>query len=446
LVVNQVPTVTSAATATDTVGQPLSFDITTSGYPTAALTQTGTLPTGVTFVDNGDGTATLAGTPTGTAKTYALKFTAKNAAGSVSQSFALAVNQAPAFTSAATATFTTGKSGTFKVTASGYPTPAMSYFGQLPEGLNLVDNGNGTATLSGTPVAGIGGTYSVAMRANNAVGRPVSQVFTLVINQAPSVTSAATTTVDVGHAMTFDVATTGFPTPALTQTGTLPAGVTFMDNGDGTATLSGTPTGTAKTYALKISAKNAAGTANQSFSLVVQQAPAITSAATATFTTAKAGTFKVTTSGSPAAALSNVGAVPTGVSFVDNGNGTATLTGAASANGVYPLTISATNAAGTISQSFTLVVNQVPAVTSVATTSDKIGQPMSFNVTTSGSPTAALTQTGTLPTGVTFVDNGNGTATLSGTPTGTAKTYALKIKARNAAGAATQSFSLVVTH
>ena len=445
LVVNQAPAVTSAATATYMIGQPTSMTVRTSGYPSATLTETGILPTGVTFVDDGDGTATLSGTPSGTAKTYALKFTAKNVAGSVSQSFSLVVIQAPVFTSAATATFTTGRAGTFKVTTSGYPAAMMSESGPLPEGLNLVDNGDGTATLSGTPAAGIGGTYPLAMKAANDVDFTL-QAFTLVINQAPAVTSAATTTVDVGQAMTFSVATAGFPTPALTQTGTLPTGVTFVDNGDGTGTLAGTPTGTAKTYALKISAKNAAGTANQNFSLVVQQAPAITSAATATFTAAKTGTFKVTTSGSPAAALSSAGTLPTGVTFVDNGNGTATFTGAASTNGVYPLTITATNAAGTTSQSFTLMVNQVPAVTSAATTSDKIGQPMSFSVMTSGNPTAALTQTGTLPTGVTFVDNGNGTATLSGTPTGTAKTFALKITAKNTAGTATQSFSLVVTH
>jgi hypothetical protein len=445
LVVDQAPAVTSAATAIYAFGQPTSFTVTTSGYPTAALTQTGTLPTGVTFVDNGDGTATLAGTPTGTAKTYALKFTAKNAAGSVSQSFSLVVIQAPVFTSAATATFTTGKAGTFKVTTTGFPTATMSETGPLPEGLNLIDNGNGTATLSGTPVAGIGGTYSLSMRAANAVD-VTSQVFTLVINQAPSVTSATTKTVNVGQAMSFGVATTGFPTPTLTQTGTLPAGVTFMDNGDGTATLSGTPTGAAKTYAFKISAKNAAGTGAQSFTLVVQQAPAITSGASATFTTTKTGTFKVTTSGSPAAALSSVGALPTGVTFVDNGNGTATFTGAASTSGLYPLTISATNAVGTTSQSFTLVVNQVPAVTSAASMTATIGHAMSFNVTTAGVPTPALTFTGTLPTGVTFVDNGNGTATLSGTPTGTAKTYALKITAKNIAGTATQNFSFVLSH
>ena len=36
--------------------------------------------------------------------------------------------------------------------------------------------------------------------------------------------------------------TAGFPTATtLTKTGALPAGVTFTDNGDGTATLAGTP-------------------------------------------------------------------------------------------------------------------------------------------------------------------------------------------------------------
>ena len=112
---------------------------------------------------------------------------------------------------------------------------------------------------------------------------------------------------------------------------------------------------------------------NQSFSLVVTQAPAITSAATTTFVAAKAGTFKVTTTGSPAPALTSVGALPSGVTFVDNGNGTATLSGSAGASGTYPLTITATNAAGATSQTFSLVVNSVPAVTSPATTNPTSG-------------------------------------------------------------------------
>ena len=187
------------------------------------------------------------------------------------------------------------------------------------------------------------------------------------INSVPAITSPATTNATIGQALSFTVTTSGSPTPALTLTGTPPSGVDLVDNGDGTGTLTGIPAGTAKTYALKITAKNAAGSVTQSFSLVVTQAPAITSAATTTFVAAKAGTFKVTTTGSPAPALTSVGALPSGVTFVDNGNGTATLSGSAGASGTYPLTITATNAAGATSQTFSLVVNSVPAVTSLAT-------------------------------------------------------------------------------
>ena len=42
------------------------------------------------------------------------------------------------------------------------------------------------------------------------------------------------------------------------------------------------------------------------------------------------------------------------------------------------------------------------------------GQPFSFTVTTTGTPTPRLSETGTLPRKLTFTDNGNGTATISG--------------------------------
>ena len=53
--------------------------------------------------------------------------------------------------------------------------------------------------------------------------------------------TAGNTTFTVGSTGTFEVATSGFPAAALTASGTLPSGVTFTDNSDGTATLSGTP-------------------------------------------------------------------------------------------------------------------------------------------------------------------------------------------------------------
>ena len=41
--------------------------------------------------------------------------------------------------------------GSFSVTTSGLPVPEVSTDDTLPEGLTLIDNGDGTATLAGTP-------------------------------------------------------------------------------------------------------------------------------------------------------------------------------------------------------------------------------------------------------------------------------------------------------
>ena len=53
-------------------------------------------------------------------------------------------------------------------------------------------------------------------------------------------------------------ASTGTPTAHLTESGAaLPSAITFKDNGDGTATLSGTPApGTTGTYAITVTASN----------------------------------------------------------------------------------------------------------------------------------------------------------------------------------------------
>ena len=81
-------------------------------------------------------------------------------------------------------------------------------------------------------------------------------------NQAPTITSANSTTFTVGTDASFTVTTTGNPTPSLSETGALPSGVTFKDNGNGTATLTETPAaGTPGTYPITFTASNGVGTA-----------------------------------------------------------------------------------------------------------------------------------------------------------------------------------------
>ena len=134
--------------------------------------------------------------------------------------------------------------------------------------MTFVDNGNGNATLAGTPAAGSAGVYELTITAANGVGSGVSQNFTLTVNpippttQAPVITSAGSTTFAAGKASTFTVTSSGLPTPTLSEAGALPSGVVFVNNGDGTATLAGTPAASsAGTYHIVITAANGVGTA-----------------------------------------------------------------------------------------------------------------------------------------------------------------------------------------
>jgi chitinase len=86
-----------------------------------------------------------------------------------------------AITSAASTTFTPGTAGSFTITTSGAPPPALSESGALPGGVSLVDNGDGTATLAGIPAGGSTGNYPITITADNGFGAPVTQSFTLTV-------------------------------------------------------------------------------------------------------------------------------------------------------------------------------------------------------------------------------------------------------------------------
>jgi hypothetical protein len=457
LEVDRAPVITSAAGATFGVGQAGSFTVTTIGFPAAALTESGALPGGVTFTDNGNGTATLAGTPAaGTVGTYNFTISAGTSSGpAATQTFQLTVDQPPSISSAASATFSVGQAGSFTVTTSpGLPTTTLSESGALPSGVSFTDNGNGTATLHGTPIDGTGGSYAITLTAAGSAASPATQAFTLVVQRPPAITSAASATFVPGRSANFVITTRGFPYPALTESGALPSGVTFTDKGNGPATLSGIPTaGSGGTYNFTVSAANSVSSVTQNFTLTVHRPPVITSAGGTAFVVGQAGSFTVTTAaGQPAATtLSASGKLPGGVTFTAGGNGTATLHGtpAAGTAGSYTVIITASNASGAqTTQTFTLSVGQRAGITSAGRAAFVVGQAGSFTVTTSGFPAAALSESGALPSGVTFTDNGNGTATLAGTPAaGTAGLvpYSFAITASNGTGpAATQTFQLTV--
>ena len=463
----QAPAITSADTATFAVGIASSFTVTTAaGTPsTTTLGEQGSLPAGVTFSDNGDGTATISGTPSaGTGGAYSPTITG-TAAGtdlSTQQSLALAVDEAPAFTSNTDGYLVADRQGSVTITTNGYPRPSISEIGSLPEGLGFTDHGDGTATISGTPTDAGLGISTIALTAHdNGIGPDAGQTLQLHVGKVPVVSSPNVISLTLGQFGSSTITTQFFagetPRLGMVPSNTLgPAGLSFIDNGDGTATISGTPTRvpgssqtTGQSPTFRIVVTNQAGTSLFFFSIAVDGSAAITSGPAATFNARQPGSFTVTTDGYPHPALSTSGALPGGMSFTDNGDGTATLSGTPLGRDlgvVYIFTVRAAAGAGpAVSQTFYATVFPVIRFTSSSTAYFTVGSPSSFLIHLNGLRRATMSVTGNLPPGLSVVDELNGRALVSGTPSaGSAGVYRLTVTASTPYGPAEQSLKLFV--
>ena len=63
----------------------------------------------------------------------------------------------------------------------------------------------------------------------------------MTIHQGPSFVEQPPIVLDGGELGSVVMRTTGYPVPSIGLDGDLPVGLTFVDNGDGTATIIGTP-------------------------------------------------------------------------------------------------------------------------------------------------------------------------------------------------------------
>jgi YVTN family beta-propeller protein len=259
----------------------------------------------------------------------------------------------PVIVGTTTFTFTAGQAGQGQVTASATPAATFTETGTLPAGVTFSPSG----LFAGTPATGTGGVYSATVTAANGIAPSFSWDITLNVDEPPSITSADQVGFFTGVASNFDATAAGSPPPAFSETGALPAGITFSTSGP-VGVLSGTPAaGTAGVYAIQFTASNLAGTATQAFTLIVNPAvaPVFTSADQVVFGTGVAGSFTVTATGSPAPTFSETGALPEGVTLTSTG----ALSGAPTVGtgGRYPITITASNAGGSATQTFTLIVD-----------------------------------------------------------------------------------------
>ena len=283
----------------------------------------------------------------------------------------------------------------FRMTPQGTVT-VLHTFGSGHDGANPY-----TAVVQGSDGAFYGTTYFGGTAGASVGGN--GTVFRLSLVNPPTFTSLASTTFTAGQANSFTVTATG--TPLFSATG-LPAWATLNSV---TGVLSGNPpNSTGLPYPITISASNGISPdATQSFSIVVQQAPAIVSAPLSALAGINAPfRFSYQTSGFPAPTFTlTSGPLPTGIVLSLDG----VFFGTPLQTGVFPGTVRATNGVGNaVTQNFTITVDQAPAITNkLLSTTIAAGGVYRFSFLASGypAPTFSLTS-GSLPPGLTLSPTG----------------------------------------
>jgi hypothetical protein len=512
LTVLQAPSIPSSASATFTAAVPGTFTVTSMGFPVPNFAVTaGTLPSGVFFADNLNGTATLEGTAT-VAGNYPLTITAANNVGSpVQQVFTLGVNPGtfaqlqlllPGETAApGTATGKTGTpnlenvNGAFNVTVNAVdanwnlvntaadavqfssndaqailPTSAALVAGTGAFSVKLTTPQTPAATtITATDVTNIGITPSsspaikvvIVYTANlspSAAANGASTAYTLTVNDAAASNANSLSSVTVaipkngGIPSAISVtATNSGSTPANWLVDSAPAGFlnfracTQSDACNGAGSNNIGPGGSMTIQFATVANENISNAvvdevwtttafsdtayanplplAGAEPNVGVGGAPSFSGPNNTAFTYAAAGTFTITTTvGVPSPSLTASGSLPSGVTFADNGNGTATLAGTPGAAGSFPLTITAHNGYGAdVTRGFTLAVNQAAATVTLGNlTQTYTGSPLSPTVTTTSTGLAYTltaapdTNAGSYPVTAT-ITNPNYTGSNNGT-------------------------------
>ena len=192
------------------------------------------------------------------------------------------VNEAPAFTSTPVTTATQAMPYLYSVTVQDPDMDAVTIEAlESPDWLIFVDNGDGTATLSGTPGNSDVGESSVRLVATDEFDLTAEQTFTITVanvNDAPLFSSAPVTTVMEAAEYSYVAIVEDLDADAVSITAeTLPGWLTLSDNSDGTAILSGTPSGAeAGTHTVELRAEETETpeglSAQQSFVITVEAA------------------------------------------------------------------------------------------------------------------------------------------------------------------------------
>ena len=321
------PAITSATTATGTVGNPFTYTITATNTPTS-FSASG-FPA---WLNVSATSAVLTGTPTASG-TFAGTISAINASGTGTANLTITISGtapgAPVISSSLTATGTVGSPFTYTITATNSPTSFTA--SGFPAWLNVSAT---TGVLSGTPTAA--GTVTGTISAINASGTASNALSITISGTAPGspvISSSLTATGTVGSPFTYTITATNSPT-SFTASG-FPA---WLNVSATTGVLSGTPTASG-TFAGTISAINASGTGSTALSITIVSSTATIAVvpgkfvdvfSDGTYTNSGIATITVTTKRTFSASVkepgNNLNLIFTG-SFAEDGSATVTKDG-----------------------------------------------------------------------------------------------------------------------
>jgi hypothetical protein len=341
----------------------------------------------------------------------------------------------PSFPAPYYMSFTAGTAGSKAIVANGNPVPTLSVESSTlpPSDFTITGGGTSTLTIQFTGMTpNLTQDYTLTVKGLGFGGVPLLQVYNIRVKSTLAITSPDRLDGMAGVPVDFLVTTTGpSPRTITIEHDVLGAGLTFTDNGNGTATISGafddigntegciiqTGPSTSRPCGLFVTA--GAEQEFQRFRTNFTPAPAASfvDCCAITFYTNVLNQYDLVTRGAiTPVSIFFFGQPPNWLSIEDKGNGSAILKGTppsgAAGDLSVPIVPKALGQGVGLAQTFTLKVADKPILKSPYVTDIKVDvgiQPVTLNFNVG---TATIDQQ--MPPGVTFTP-GN-PATISGTP------------------------------
>jgi YVTN family beta-propeller protein len=314
------------------------------------------------------------------------------------------------------------------------PDGSRVYLTDFNGGVAVIDTA--TNTIAETLNVGGGQKWDIAITRDGSTAyvvqnNTVSQVSVIHIEAPPAITTPTLPDGVVGTPYAESVTATGFPAPTFTYTGTLPPGLALGSDGQ----LLGEPT-TAGEYDFTVIATNEHGTDTQDYTITVEAPPTITTTPLPDGVVDDGYLANIVAIGTlPLTFTLDVpGTLPPGLGLTADGQ----VTGTPETAGDYTFSVTATNAHGTDTQSYTVSVGEPPSIAASPLPDGVVGAEYSTSISATGSPAPAYAVTGgSLPPGLDLADDGK----LTGTPE-TSGDYDFTVTVTNAHGTVAADYSI----